>query len=102
MVESLSVSGVTLVIISLVLKYFFSNQEKNAAARTAELNAKMDTAGQTLLNLQIAMAGKMDRICHDEICKEKSDDIWDRLNRHCHDAAVVCHTTCCRSLWLKS
>lgn len=87
MVETLSVSGITLIIISLVLKYFFSDQEEKAKARTKELNDKMDTAGRTLLMLQIAMERKVDRTCHDEACKEKSDVIWDRLNKHCHDAA---------------
>ena len=87
MVEAFSVSAITILIIGLVLKYFFHDQEEKAKARAREMNDKMDAAGRTLVQLQIDMAGKLGRSEHDDSCQDHLEDIWGRLNNHCHDAS---------------
>lgn len=87
MVETVSVSAITILIIGLVLKYFFHDQEEKAKSRYKELSDKMDSAGRTLVQMQIDMAGKLGRSEHDDGCQGHLDDIWGRLNNHCHDAS---------------
>ena len=91
MVEGLIANVVVLVIIGIILRYFFSAQEEQAKARSRELNTKMDTLGETMHLLQLGMEGKLGRREHEIGCRETLEDVWARINNHCHtqDGNVV-------------
>jgi len=70
-----------------IIILMLTKMNRDAETRYAGLNAKMDIIGQTMLNVQLDLEQKIARKEHDENCHQRSDDIWERLNNHCHDSS---------------
>lgn len=68
-----------------IIIYMISRLGNDASTRSADMKKKIEELTECVNNVNIKMERKLDRDEHDDECKEKNTQIWNRMNFHSHD-----------------